>query len=336
MMKIALCPVVMVALVANAAASCGSDFCSINTSWDTQGLSSDEGWRVGLRYTYARADKLRAGSSKILPPGPSGSDEEIENKKTVNRILDLDADYTINSRWNVALGMPIIMRDHVHTFDSSVSGPFEQRASFSEPGDLRVIGRYKFEMGRMFSGSGIRFGLKLPTGVTNKTMNPPDPTGDPANPATPHLLDRASQPGSGSTDAILGGYYFRNVPGGNWGWFVSTQMQSALSTHDNYRPGDAISLDLGAHYEIATALTGLLQLNAKYRERDKGSNANIASGGYSVNLSPGLSYALTPQTQMYGMVQIALIQYANADPAVTGSGQLTAPWSISAGLSHHF
>ena len=335
-MKKYMLPVAIAMLAANANASCGSAFCAINTNWDTQGLSSDEGLRVGLRYSYARADRLRAGSSKITPEAPSGSDEEIENKRTINQALNLDADYTINSQWNIALGVPLIMRDHTHTFDSSISGPYDQQAKFTELGDIRVVGKYKFDLGSLHSGSGIRFGLKLPTGAINKNMTPSDPTGDPANPTTPHPLDRASQPGSGSTDAILGAYYFRNLPGSNWGWFVSGQVQSAVTTRDNFRPGNELSVDLGAHYALTPEWTALLQLNAQHRERDSGSNANPASGGYSVNLSPGLSYAITPKTQIYGVVQVALTQYANTDPALTGSGQLTAPWSFSVGLSHRY
>ena len=331
-----LFPVAIALIATTAHASCGSAFCSVNTNWDTQGLSSDEGLRVDLRYSYAKADKLRAGTSKITAETPSGSDEEIENKRTINQVLNLDADYTINSRWNVALGVPLVMRDHTHTFDSSISGPYDQQAKFTELGDIRAVGRYKFDLGSLHSGGGIRFGLKLPTGAINKTMTPPDPTGDPANPTTPHPLDRGSQPGTGSTDAILGGYYFRMIPGRDWGWFVSGQVQSAIATRDNFRPGNEVSFDLGTHYALTPSLTALLQLNAQHRERDSGINANPASGGYSWNLSPGLSYALTTQTQLYGVVQVALTQYANTDPAVTGSGQLTAPRSLAVGISHRY
>lgn len=332
-MKRYLLPVAIAMIATNANASCGSAFCSVNTNWDTQGLSSYEGLRVDLRYSYAKADKLRAGSSKITPDAPSGSDAEIEDRRTVNQVLNLDADYTINSRWNIALGVPLAMRDHTHTFDSSVSGPFTQQAKFTELGDIRVVGKYKFDLGGMYSGSGIRFGLKLPTGAINKTMTPPDPAN---NPTVPYALERSSQPGTGSTDAILGAYYFRNLPGANWGWFASGQVQSAIATRDNYRPGRELSLDLGTHYAISPSLNALLQLNAQHRVRDTGSNANVASGGYSWNLSPGLSYAITPQIQLYGVAQAALKQYANTDPADPASGQLTAPWSLAVGVGHRF
>ena len=69
--------------------------------------------------------------------------------------------------------------------------------------------------------------------------------------------------------------------------------------------------------------------------RDGGVNANPASGGYSVNLSPGLSYAVTPATRIYGFVQKPLVQYVNTDPA-DGAGQLAAPWSLAVGVSRSF
>lgn len=341
-MKSCLTPLLFLTVAANAHASCGSAFCSVNTHWDTQGLSSEEGLRVDLRYSYARADQLRAGSSRITAPAPSGSDEEIENKRTINRILDIDADYTIDSRWSIMLGIPVVMRDHTHTFDSAISGPFTQQAQFSSLGDIRVVGKYSFEMGGMndladiHSGSGIRFGIKLPTGAIAKNMSPADPSGDPDSPTTPHPLDRASQPGSGSTDAILGAHYFRNFLESDWGWFASAQAQSAVATRDNFRPGNQFTLDLGMHYAIAPSLNALLQLNSQYRARDTGAHANPASGGYAVNLSPGVSYALTPKSQVYGIAQIALKQYAKTDPADPASGQLTAPWSIALGISRRF
>lgn len=328
------CPlaIALVMIAANAHASCGSNYCTVNTHWDTQGLAGDEGLRVDLRYSYAKADKWRAGSNRITPEAPSASGEEIEDRRTINQMLNLDADYAINSRWNVAIGVPLMMRDHTHTLDASVGGPLEQRAKFTELGDVRVVGKYKFDLGGISSGSGVRFGLKFPTGAINKTMTPPDP----GNPTEPYALERSSQPGTGSTDAILGGYHFYNLPGSNWGWFVSGQVQSALAVRDAYRPGRELNLDLGTHYAISPSLNLLLQLNAQRRARDTGRNANAASGGHSLNLSPGLSYALTPQTQVYGVLQFALRQYANTDPADPASGQLTAPRSLALGIGHRY
>ena len=313
-------------------ASCGSSFCIVNTNWDTQGLSHESGLLMDLRYSYAKADQWRAGSSSKTTEAPGGSDSEIENKRTINQLLNLNLDYAINRRWGIVLGVPLVMRDHAHTFDSSVTDAFEQKAKFTALGDIRVQGKYKFEMAGSDSGAGVRFGLKLPTGATNKTMTPPDP----ADPDTPYKLERSSQPGTGSTDGILGAYYFRNRPGNDLGWFVSAQIQSAINTKDNYRPGNELSLDVGMHYELAQGLNLQVQLNSQYRYRDTGANANPASGGYSVNLSPGLIYAFSPQTQVYSYVQLPIVRYLNTDPADSASGQLSARWSATVGVSQIF
>lgn len=314
----------------SAHAGCGSSFCAVNTHWDTQGLINDEGLRIDLRYSYAKADTPRVGSVKVAKPLPNdpllaaAPGTEVENLRTVNETLNMDLDYAFDPQWSVAADLPMVMRDHAHTL-SDVAPPFtvEQRR-FSQIGDIRVLGNYKFGSGEHHAGSGVRFGLKLPTGQTNLEMAPGKP------------MERALQPGSGSTDAVLGVYYHQDMPDTPWGWFVSGQVQSAFATRNGYRPGNDVALDVGAHYAVSPTLTGLLQLNAHSKERDSGSNANLHSGGRSLNLSPGASLAVAPGTRLYGFVQLPLYQYANADPAGTPFGQLTAPWSLSLGVSHTF
>jgi len=195
-----------------------------------------------------------------------------------------------------------------------------------------VLGKYKFDSAEHQAGSGMSIGIKLPTGAIDKTMAPPDPS----DPTTPYALERSAQPGSGSADLLLGAYYHQDIEDSPWGWFVSAQFQDAVTTRDEYRPGNTLNLDLGAHYPFAPALTGLLQLNAQFKNRDTGLNANPASGGDSLNFSPGLSYVVAPKTSLYGFVQLAMLQYANTDADVPGSGQLTAPWSFALGVSRSY
>ena len=305
----------------NAHASCGSSFCAVNTQWDTQGLVNDAGLRIDLRYTYAKADTPRFGSSKVSnDPALAAPGDEVENLRTINQTLYMDFDYALDQHFSVMLGVPVVNRDHSHTIAPSAV----EQGSFSKVGDIRVLGNYRFASGNHYSGSGVRFGLKLPTGKTNWEFQPGS------------AGERSLQPGSGSTDAVLGGYYHQDPADSPWGWFVSAQLQSALSTKDDYRPGNDVTLDLGSHYAISPALTGLLQLNAQITARDSGLNANPHSGGRNLNFSPGLSYAALHKTRLYGFVQLPLYQYANPDPAGSRYGQLTAPWSLAMGVSHSF
>ena len=327
-MKIKLLFVTLLCTTSYAYAGCGSSFCSVNTHWDTQGLVNNEGLRLDLRYSYAKADTPRTGSSKVarpLPTDPALAGAEVENMRTINQILNMDMDYAINRQWSVALDLPVVMRDHAHQIgDPNPALVTTAQKSFSQLGDIRLVGNYKFSTDDHYSGSGVRFGLKLPTGSTNLDMVPGTP------------MERALQPGSGSTDLVLGGYYHQEFADAAWGWFASAQLQSAVAKKNDYRPGNDVALDLGAHYSLSPALTGLLQLNAHLKERDSGINANPHSGGQSLNLSPGLSFAVAPRTNLYGFVQLPLYQYANPDPTGLPYGQLTAPWTVSIGISHSY
>lgn len=311
----------------SAYASCGSSFCSVNTHWDTQGLVNDSGLRIDLRYAYAKADTPRVGATKVarpLPSDPALAGAEVENLRTINQTLNMNLDYAFNPKWSIALDIPVIMRDHAHMIGAAAAPFVVEQRNFSQIGDVRALGNYKFDSDNHLVGSGIKFGLKLATGRFNLDMVPGTP------------LERSLQPGSGSTDLVLGAYYHQALADSPWGWFVSGHVQSAFTTKNNFRPGNDIALDIGTHYTLSSSLTGLLQFNADFKERDSGINANLHSGGHSLNISPGLSFSVTPQSRLYGFVQLPLYQYANTDPAGTPFGQLTAPWSVSIGISQIF
>lgn len=73
-----------------------------------------------------------------------------------------------------------------------------------------------------------------------------------------------------------------------------------------------------------------LQLNTLWKNRDTGANAEPEdTGGTFVHISPGVSVPLRAKTRLYGFVQVPLVQKVNGV-------QLTADWSVAAGLSHRF
>jgi hypothetical protein len=83
-------------------------------------------------------------------------------------------------------------------------------------------------------------------------------------------------------------------------------------------------------YPLTSAWSGLLQINAQIKDRDRGGEAEPRdSGGSFVWLSPGLNYALTRAAKIYGFVQLPLYQRVNGI-------QLTAGWTAAAGASWHF
>ena len=310
---------------ATAQASCGGSACSINTNWDEHS-SSHPGWSADLRYSYGRADQLRSGSSKIAADTTFAG--EVENRSTLNKIVTATLDYTHDDHWGVMLNLPYIMRDHDHNLGPYAGGAPIGYENFSAKalGDIKVVGRYRWALDEASrSGMGVKFGLKLNTGRKDFVIAQ---TG-----VTP--TEVTLQPGNGSTDLIVGAFMYKSTPGSNWTCFAQGTVQSSISSSDTFRPGNQINLDGGTRYAFSRDLSGLLQLSVQWNGTDSGTSAALtpagaaSSGGQTLSLTPGLSYAITPSTQLYGLVQLPLYQYVNGE-------QLTANSSFTIGVSHRF
>jgi len=299
-------------------ASCGSAFCTVNSNWNLQGVAAEPGLRLDLRYEYINQDQPRAGKDKVAVGQIPGDHDEV---KTINRNLIATLDYTFNDQWGVTATIPVSDRSHFH-LDNDTGAPLPEQWNFSRVGDIRVLGRYQLrsENQQTYSLSfyGLNFGLKLPTG-SRDVIN-----------ADGDRAERTLQPGTGTTDLLLGAYYSRFLPNSNASWFVQGLWQSPLNSREDYRPGRRASLDLGYRYEATDRAGLMLQLNALHRSKDSGAQAEPdETGGSFLFVSPGISYAVTRSMQVYGFVQKPIYQHVNGV-------QLTAAWSAVIGVSTRF
>jgi hypothetical protein len=301
----------------NAAASCGSAFCMVNTSWNAQGAWIDPGARVDLRFEYIDQDQPRAGSRKV---GVGEIRQHHDEVRTINRNWIGTFDYMFNERWGVSATLPMVSRDHSH-IHHHMGEDLPQAWHFTELGDARILGRRQWRAesveAQRLDFFGATFGLKLPTGKTDVRN------------ADGELAERTLQPGSGTTDLLFGGY-FRRVLGSGSSWFGDVLVQQPLDTHEEFKPGRRVSLDLGYRHDLNERLGLMLQLNFLHRARDAGDQAEPEdSGGKFVFLSPGASYALGKNLQVYTFLQLPLYQYVNGV-------QLTADWALVGGVSVRF
>ena len=305
-------------------AGCGTTVCSINTNWDEHGMSHP-GWNADLRYSYSRADTLRSGSHKIAA---DTSADEVENLRTINKMVALNLDYTYDENWGVMLHLPFISRDHEHNLGPYVGNASAGYESFhaSAWGDAKVAGNYRWSLTEAeHSEVGVKFGLKLNTGKKDFAFAQ---TGVVPNETT-------LQPGNGSTDLILGTFWHQANKGSDWSWFAQGTLQNSIRSSATFRPGKQLNLDGGTRYAFNSKLSGLLQLNVQWNDKDSGISAALtptgtaSSGGRSLAITPGLSYAMTPVAQIYGLIQVPIYQYVNGE-------QLTARSSFFVGLSHRF
>lgn len=128
---------------------------------------------------------------------------------------------------------------------------------------------------------GVQLGVKLPTGkyggqnvLTGATVgrslaffsSGPNSTGGQA-------LDTSMQHGTGSTDAIVGAYYYQPVSR-NFDAFVNGQFQSATLENlhclgQDYRSGTLATVSVGLRYEESPRIVPQFQINVTRKGADQ-------------------------------------------------------------------
>jgi hypothetical protein len=288
--------ILVAALLATAVdvnAGCGSAFCSLNTNWSTQGAWTESGGRFDLRYEFIDQDQPRSGTQDV---GVGQIPRHHDEVRTVNRNIIAGFDYTFDPNWGIGVQLPVVGRSHSHIHNDA-GGQTPEAWSFTEIGDARVVGRYRFTPVEAHAGAfGLQFGVKLPTGKFDVANEDGD------------VAERSLQPGSGTTDAIVGAC-FSGPLGNRATWFADVNWQAPLDERDEYKPGSQAGVDIGASYPWTGRVALQLQLNTHWKDRDSGANAEPEdTGGTFVHLSPGVSVALGDKTQLYGFVQVPLYQ----------------------------
>lgn len=305
-------------IIQPAQATCGLSFCMVNTNWNLQGLVAEPGLRLDIRYEFVDQDQPLTGSRKLRVGEMPKHHDEV---RTINRNLVSTLDYTFDAQWGISAVIPVVDPDHRHIHNHRGT-PIGETWDFTRLGDVRVLGRYQTGHGDPANGRlnflGLNLGLKLPTGQ-HDIKN-----------ADGALAERSLQPGTGTTDALVGAFFSQVLPNSDSSWFVQALIQAPLNNRDGYRPGKRTTIDVGYRYEATDNLGLMLQLNTLFKRQDRGAQAEPEdTGGRFIQLSPGLSYSLTKQTQIYGFLQIPMHQHVRGV-------QLVADWGAVIGITGRF
>jgi hypothetical protein len=142
------------------------------------------------------------------------------------------------------------------------------------------------------------------------------------------------QAGTGSTDLIVGAYYFRPISL-NFAAFANVQFQSAVAHKldqpgNDFRPGNTTTMSIGVRYEENPRWVPQLQLNVSRKNADQGALADTTdTAGTVAYISPGLTAQVFQKLHAYTVLQVPV--YSNL------SGyQLFPHWTATAGLSYAF
>lgn len=306
-------------LPAAARASCGAAFCTIDTQWDAQAGRTSPGWSGDLRYEFVDLDQPRTGRRRLRVGEIARHHDEV---RSLNRNLLASVDYTFDDAWALRVTVPVVDRDHAHIHHHR-GAALEESWNFTRLGDVRVVARRACGASQSAgdarsSAWALHGGVKLPTGAHDVR----NASGEPA--------ERSLQPGTGTTDVLLGLSFRQALLSHGAAWFAQALYERPLGERAGYRPGPRLGVDLGVRYEATDRLAVMLQLNAVFRGRDRGAEAEPAdTGAYALFLSPGISHALSDTVQAYAFYQHPLYQHVRGV-------QLTTSRALVVGIGMRF
>ncbi len=330
-------------VAAHACATCG---CSLSTD-AAMGYSAMAGWRISLDYTYLPQNQLRNGTSAVSGTVPAainsnGGSQEVE-RQTINRYWNLGINYSPNPKWSFGAIVPFVDRGHSTygnaTPDQLTSDNLSGVTS-KGLGDIKLIASYQGFLPT--HNLGVQLGVKLPTGkyggqnvLTGATVGrSPVFFSSGPNGANGQALDTSLQPGTGSTDLIVGAYYYQPVSQ-DFDAFINGQFQSAVIENlrgigEDYRPGNLATVSFGLRYEANPKIVPQLQINVTRKSSDQGALADTANtAGTVVYLSPGVTVNVVKNLNVYAFVQKSLYSRLSGY-------QLFPRWSGTVGASYAF
>ena len=155
-----------------------------------------------------------------------------------------------------------------------------------------------------------------------------------SGPLAGDALDTSLQAGTGSTDAIVGAYWYQAISQ-DFDAYLNGQFQAAVAERldtpgADYRPGNQVTVSAVLRYEANPAWVPQLQLNLLRKSRDMGAFADTNdTAGTVAYLSPGMTLSLRKNLQAYGFVQLPVYSRLQGY-------QLFPRWTASVGISAGF
>jgi hypothetical protein len=294
---------------------CDSSTCSLVTR-SQNGLLPKGVFRLDLSFRYTDDSVPLEGNTPVsevfLPKVRlelGTIDPRIhEDIKSAQSYLQMDFGYGLTSGTTLLVSLPLLV-EH----EATVS-------HFGFTGTYKTTGAGDFVVGaRQLLGAGIvgGFSVKTPTG-------PDDTTGD----YDGSILDPTLQPGTGAWGFVTTLQSSLRIKTINWTLAATYEVNTTNSY--GYRFGNLGSIALGGQRPLVGALSGSLQLKFVDEGRSLFERQGVPSTGSRVGyIAPGLSWRLTSEASVYGVVLLAPLRNMNEE-------QLGPHVSVVFGLSKSF
>lgn len=273
-------------------------------------LPQGPGGMAFLAYDYQDQNTDWGDNSKA--PAADNSDKEIRTS-----FFSAGLQYFFNRSWGVEAELPWAYRDFKTT--SAAPGNPITSVEWVSLGDIRIHAIYTGFSPDM--SSGVDLGVRLPTG----SFSHENSYGD---------VDRDSEIGSGSTDALVGGFSRGKLSkNGQWEWYAQAEADLPILTQGDYRPGFEVDGAAGVDYAGFSLgrlkILPIAQVIGSERTKDWGADANSPNSGYTrILLSPALELHWHPFV-LYADVEFPVFAHVNGN-------QLVAPTLFKVNLTYMF
>jgi hypothetical protein len=321
------------------ACACG---CSV---FDVSGLDmmpqeQQSGGRIFFEYWSQDQSQNYVGSSKA--PASINLDKELKTQW-----FNAGFSYNFNRDWGIMVRAPLSVDRSLTTQTDFLFPGQIQTFNTKSWGDVEIMGIYTGFFSDM--STGVIFGLKLPTATF-----------------TALGMDRDNQPGTGSTDLILGAFHRGMLSGDNaWQYFSQFVWRQPfayrqapdpqgffdgnLGVVQTYHPGmqvdGAIGIVYNNWYNVLgfDKITPLGQIIVSHRESDNGTGSDPLNSGFDrVLVSPGIEFTkVLDEANKYVLktyIDVEFTAYYRASAAnnVATEGQLVAPYLLKVTSSFNF
>ena len=168
---------------------------------------------VTLSYEHFQFDSF---SDSFLEDVAADGFEEVHNTDAIE-IPSIAIAYGVTDRFELSLLIPFVLRTGVAEGELEEDGEAEVEflGSSSGIGDITVFGKYQLLQEESSEiNAALSFGLKIPSGETNKLENDES------------VFEAEFQPGSGSFDYIFGA----SIGKGFNNWRINSELQFILAT----------------------------------------------------------------------------------------------------------
>jgi hypothetical protein len=255
----------------------------------------DASLEMGIRYQEAEPIPM----DKFVQDALAGHD--VHN---VDWLLEYSValSYGVTDHLTVSAGIPFSI---LHDFQA---GGVDSGGKFTEEEANNIVGlgdasfTAKYSLLAVPVELAVIVGIKAPTGNTGEKTN----TGD--------LLEPDHQPGSGSWDPLIGFALARQLDerlsvGASALWRITTEGKH------RFRPGEIIQVATRAEYQFAglgayPRWYGSFEVVGAYFGRDKqGSDINRDTGGFLMEVGPGLKTRVDPHLSLGGSVYLPVYQH---------------------------